>query len=268
MEKKKVLYVVQEMEPYLNETSIGDIVKKIAPYAFDNGVDVRILMPRFGVINERRNRLHEVVRLSGMNIIIDDDDYPLIIKVASLPGSRIQIYFMDNDDFFKRKFVYHNEEGTFYDDNHERMVFFCKSIFETVRKFGWAPDIIHCHGWFTSLVPLFAKTTYLKDPVFCNSKVIFSVYNDTITENMPNDFAKKATISADISSDMLEVFGDFSTKSLNRGGAHYADAIIQGDNNIDWIDDIFSKNDKPKFANIDANEINTQYLYFYNTLMQ
>ena len=124
-------------------------------------MEVRVLMPKYGSINERRHRLHEVVRLSGMNIIVDDDDYPLIIKVASLPGARLQVYFLDNEEFYKRKFVFDDENEKPFEDNQERMVFFCKGVVETVKKFGWPPDIIHCHGWMTSLVPFFLRTCLL-----------------------------------------------------------------------------------------------------------
>ena len=142
MTKKRVLFVTQEMNPYTTLTEISDIVKKLAPLTQNKGMEVRVLMPKYGSINERRHRLHEVVRLSGMNIIVDDDDYPLIIKVASLPGSRLQVYFLDNEEFFKRKFVFNDEDDKPFEDNQERMVFFCKGVIETVRKFGWPPDIL------------------------------------------------------------------------------------------------------------------------------
>src|SRR6186713_1721273 len=140
--KKRVLFLTQEMSPYTDLSEISEILKKLPLYTQDNGMEIRVLMPRFGSINERRHRLHEVVRLSGMNIIIDDDDFPLIIKVASLPGARLQVYFLDNEDFFKRKFDFTDEHQKFYDDNAERMIFFCKGALETVKKWGWPPDII------------------------------------------------------------------------------------------------------------------------------
>jgi len=139
------------MSPYTTLSEISSIVNQLAPHTYNNGFEVRVLMPRYGVINERRHKLHEVVRLSGMNIIVDDDDFPLIIKVASLPGSRMQVYFLDNEEFFKRKFIFDGEDEKPFEDNADRMVFFCKGVMETVKKFGWAPDIIHCHGWMTSL---------------------------------------------------------------------------------------------------------------------
>ena len=170
MSKKRVLIVTHEIKPYLILSEISKLVHSIPMYMNSKGLEVRVLMPKFGVINERRHRLHEVVRLSGINIIIDDDDYPLIIKVASLPGARLQVYFLDNEEFFKRKTVFKDEENKVYDDNAERMIFFNKGVMETIKKFGWPPDIIHCHGWMTSLIPLYMKTAYKKEAIFHNTK--------------------------------------------------------------------------------------------------
>ena len=173
MSKKKVLFVTQEMKPYTILSEISEIARRLPQHVQENGMEIRILMPRYGTINERRHRLHEVVRLSGMNIIVDDDDYPLIIKVASLQEARMQVYFLDNEDFFKRKQIFENKDGQPFEDNADRMVFFCKGVMETVKKFGWPPDIIHCHGWMTSLVPLYLKKAYKNEPLFQNTKILF-----------------------------------------------------------------------------------------------
>ncbi len=180
MDKKRLLIVTQEMEPYTALSEIAGLVYQMPKYMFDQGLEIRLLMPRYGTINERRHRLHEVVRLSGMNIIVDDDDYPLIIKVASMPNSRLQVYFLDNDDFFKRKSVFEDADGQPFDDNPDRMIFFSKGIIETVKKFGWPPDYIHVHGWMTSLIPFYLRTVYKTEPLFANSKIIYSVYGDAI----------------------------------------------------------------------------------------
>ena len=166
MEKKRILIVTQEMDPYLAITEASRIANEIPKYMLESGMEIRVLMPKFGTINERRHRLHEVVRLSGINVIINDEDYPLVIKVASLPGARLQVYFLDNEDFFKRKMVFHDEDNKFFDDNSDRMIFFCKGALETVKKLGWAPDVVHCHGWMTALVPTYIKTIYKNDPTF------------------------------------------------------------------------------------------------------
>ena len=143
MDKKKVLIVTQEMDPYTVMNEISNIARKLPEHIQKKGMEIRILMPKYGTINERRHRLHEVVRLSGMNIIVDDDDFPLIIKVASIQPARMQVYFLDNEDFFKRKMVFDDENGEPFEDNPDRMIFFCKGVLETVRKFGWTPNYIH-----------------------------------------------------------------------------------------------------------------------------
>ena len=155
--KKRILFIANEMSPYLEVTSFAETVNKLAVLSNDNNMEVRCIMPRFGTINERRHRLHEVVRLSGINVSIDNDDYPLVIKVASLPNARLQVYFLDNEDFFKRKQVFADEAGKFFEDNGLRAVLFCKGALETVKKFGWPPDIIHCSGWMTGLIPMFIR---------------------------------------------------------------------------------------------------------------
>lgn len=230
--KKRILIICNELSPYLEFSEFSNVLNRLAIKTFEAGIEIRVIMPRFGVINERRHKLHEVVRLSGINIIVDKDDYPLIIKVASLPNARLQVYFMDNDDYFKRKFVFRDENEKFYDDNADRMVFFCKSALETVKKFGWPPNVIHCHGWMTSLVPLFLKTTYKKEPVFNFAKSIYTVQADQFKEKLNDQFVKKAMISADIKEKDLEIFKDRTNTALTLGGAKYADIVIMGDKKI------------------------------------
>ncbi len=231
--KKRVLFLTQEMSPYTELSEISALLKILPLFTQDNGMEIRVLMPRFGNINERRHRLHEVVRLSGMNIIIDDDDYPLIIKVASLPGARLQIYFLDNEEFFKRKFVFRDGSKKLFEDNQDRMVFFCKGAVETVRKFGWAPDVVHCHGWMTSLVPLYLRTAYKDDPLFKKSKIIYSLYNESLHENFKEDFFTKASIN-NLQPKDLEAYQDGNGGvNLHKGAIQYADALIQGAKELD-----------------------------------
>jgi starch synthase len=231
-DKKRVLIIANELSPYLEFTDFAQILNKLAVKTFDSGIEVRVIMPRFGNINERRHRLHEVVRLSGINVIIDKDDYPLIIKVASLPNARLQVYFMDNDDYFKRKTVFRDEHDNFHDDNGERMIFFCKSALETVKKFGWPPHVIHCHGWLTSLVPMYLKTAYKKEPVFNYSKVVYTAMPDEFNEKLNPDFVKKALISNEIKEKDLDAYKDGSNQALTMGAAKYADVVIQGAPNL------------------------------------
>ena len=192
MGKTNLLFITHEMSPFLELTKIAEITRQLPQAMQDKGFEIRILMPRFGNINERRNRLHEVIRLSGMNIVIDENDNPLIIKVASIPSARMQVYFLDNEDFFQRKQVFNDSKGKFFDDNDERTVFFCKGALETVKKLGWAPDIVHCHGWMTSLVPAYLKTIYKDDPTFKDAKMVYSVYSESFGETLSADFTRKA----------------------------------------------------------------------------
>jgi len=231
--KKRVLIVANELSPYLEFTDFAQILNKLAIKTFDAGLEVRVIMPRFGIINERRHRLHEVVRLSGINVIIDKDDYPLIIKVASLPNARLQVYFMDNDDYFKRKSVFRDDQDHFFEDNAERMIFFCKSALETVKKFGWPPHVIHCHGWMTSLIPLYLKTAYKKEPVFSYSKTIFTAQQPQFSEILNDQFTRKAIISNEIKEKDLDVYKEGTNMALTLGASKYADVVVFGEDNLD-----------------------------------
>lgn len=226
----RVLYVTQEMDPYTSLTEISQIFKSIPKYVHEKGFELRVLMPKYGVINERRHRLHEVVRLSGMNIIVDDEDYPLIIKVASIPQVRLQVYFLDNEEFFKRKNLFVDDEGKPFQDNVERMVFFSKGVMEIVRKFGWAPDIVHCHGPITGLIPLFVKRLYRNDPIFSDTKVIYSVYTDIISSSFDNRFWEIAAIN-NLEMDDIRVYGEADLIDINFGAMKYSDGIIIANNN-------------------------------------
>ncbi|MEM9836132.1 MAG: glycogen/starch synthase [Bacteroidota bacterium] len=228
MSKTKVLIVTQEMDPYTTLSEISTTVHKLAPYLHSNQMEIRVLMPRYGTINERRHRLHEVVRLSGMNIIVDDDDYPLIIKVASLPGPvRMQVYFLDNEDFFKRKQIFDDAKGKPFEDNADRAVFFSKGVIETVKKFGWPPDIIHTHGWMTSLIPFYLQTAYKNEPLFQNSKIVYSIYEGEHEKVLSDTFIKKASIN-NLSEGDLEAFQHEGKLSVHRGAITYADAVVKG----------------------------------------
>lgn len=269
MEKKRLLYVTQEMDPYLVISEVGTVVKRLAPYINDNGLEVRVLMPRFGVINERRNRLHEVVRLSGINIIIDDNDYPLIIKVASLPGARIQVYFLDNEEFFKRKAVFQDDDEKEFADNADRMVFFCKATLETVKKFGWHPHIIHCHGWMTSLIPVYMKTQFAKDPVFAQTKMVYSIYNSTFEGKLNKNFLKIALIGEDVKEKDLSIFKDLTNDALTLGGVQYADAVVQGSADMPGLAALKKAiGKKPFLAYQEEDNLLQNYADFYKMLLQ
>ncbi len=237
MEKKRVLLITQEIEPYTEGTEMSGLIAKLPKFLSDNGYELRILMPRYSCVNERRHRLHEVVRLSGMNIIVDDDDYPLLIKVASLPNSRLQVYFLDNDEFFKRTTNYGTPEEPF-EDNADRAAFFCKGAIEIVKKFGWSPDIILCEGFMTGLVPLFLRTAYKTEPLFSNAAIVYGLF-DMPYETMTDRFYAKAAINNLKASDLEPFRNPDGSVSIHRGATAFSDAVIIGsesfDANVDYL---------------------------------
>ena len=224
MEKSRILFVTQEITPFLNETTLAETVRKISQGVHEKDKEIRIFMPRFGVINERRHQLHEVIRLSGMNLIVNDADHPLIIKVASIPQARIQVYFIDNEEFFKRKRVFSDEDNKFSKDNDERSIFFCRGVVETVKKLGWKPDIVHCHGWMTSLLPLYLKNMYKDDPHFNNAKTMYTVYDNGNNEKLPKNFMDKLAFD-DIPTEDIVNKENPSIDSLNYLGVQWSDII-------------------------------------------
>lgn len=191
MEKKKILFISQEIFPFLPKSDISSTARRLPPLVQDLGKEIRVFTPRFGAINERRHQLHEVIRLSGLNICIDDHDHPLIIKVASVASARMQVYFIDNDDYFKRKTTLLDEKGKCFPDNDERSMFFSRGVLETVKKLGWQPDVIHCHGWMTGIMALYIKHVYNKDPHFKDTKVVISLYNDDFAAPWDKRFHEK-----------------------------------------------------------------------------
>ncbi|MBM3171821.1 MAG: glycogen/starch synthase [Bacteroidetes bacterium] len=228
MEKKKVLFISQEMTPYLaTGRTISEVSRSLPQAVMDGGYEIRNFMPRFGCINERRHQLHEVIRLSGMNIVVNDMDQPLIIKVASIPSARTQVYFIDNEEYFKRKHTTQDEKGKFFVDNDERAIFFARGVFETVKKLGWSPDIIHCHGWMTSLVPVYLKNLYHEDPLFQHTKVVQSLYcTDVFSESLDVNFPQKV-LAESMVQDLYRPT-DTSYESIIKESLRYTDAVVSG----------------------------------------
>ena len=228
----KVLFIHQEITPYLKETPMSLIGRYLPQGIQEKGKEIRIFMPRFGNINERRNQLHEVIRLSGMNMIINDTDHPLIIKVASIQKARIQIYFIDNDDLFtKRKFTVAEHNEDFYEDNDDRTVFFSRGVIETVRKLNWPPDVIHCHGWMTSLVPLFIKRVFKDNPLFSDSKVIYSLYDDDFKESFRDGFDKKLKMPGIVAKEIKWLKNPMYA-NIQKSALDFADGIVMASPSI------------------------------------
>lgn len=227
MEKTKVLFVAQEIMPYLKDSQMGHIGRHLPQGIQEKGKEIRTFMPRYGNINERRNQLHEVIRLSGMNLIIDDTDHPLIIKVASIQQARMQIYFIDNEDYFQRKFMLTDKNNKFFKDNDERAIFYSRGVLETVKKLGWGPDIVHCHGWITSLVPLNIKRSYKDNPLFTDTKVIYSIYDDDFPDMLNKDFANKIKMEGITTKD-LKHYKNANYVSMIKAAIDFSDGIIFG----------------------------------------
>ena len=227
---KRVLFVNSEIFPYLPESGIANIGRYLPQGIQERKKEVRSFVPRYGCINERKNQLHEVIRLSGMNIVINDVDRPLVIKVAST-AARMQVYFIDNEDYFHRKSVFCDAEGNFFADNDERAIFFARGVLETVKKQRWAPDVIHCHGWISQMLPVYLKKAYVDDPIFSNTKIVLSLYDDTPKE-FSADFKSKM-LFAGVSEKDLEVFTEPTGINLAKLAASYSDGIILGSEGVD-----------------------------------
>ncbi len=269
MSKLRILYVASEITPFLQSTKVADFVRKLPQGMQERGMEIRILVPRFGLINERKNRLHEVVRLSGINIAVGDEEKPLIIKVASVPNAKLQVYFIDNEDYFHRKSVFVDKENNFYGDNDERAIFFCKGVLETVKKLGWSPDIVHCNDWMTSFIPLYLKTTYKNDPIFKNSKTVFSVYNNVFSHTFDNDLLNKVKMM-DIEDNMLEQLKSADFEGFVKLGMEYADAVVCAEeDSAEQIENLFENNDNQiKTESIEKEEdFLESYYKMYNELV-
>lgn len=231
MEKKRILFISQEITPYLPESEMSVKSRYLPQGIQERGREIRTFMPRYGSVNERRNQLHEVIRLSGMNLVINDADHPLIIKVASIQAARMQVYFIDNEDYFHRKHVLKDAKGKEFDDNDERAVFFARGVLETVIKLRWAPDLIHCHGWLSSLIPLYIKKSYHEEPLFANSKVVYSAYDESFKKPLNPDSFQNVLIDGVAPSD-VELLKDASYENMMKLAVQYSDAVIRGSETI------------------------------------
>ncbi len=231
MEKKKVLFISQEIFPFLPKSDIASNARRLPQIVQEAGKEIRVFTPRFGAINERRHQLHEVIRLSGLNICIDDHDHPLIIKVASVAAARMQVYFIDNDEYFKRKTTLQDEKGSFYKDNDERAMFFCRGVLETVKKLGWQPDVIHCHGWMTGIMALYIKHIYNKDPHFKDTKVVYSLYNEAFEVPWDIRFPEKLKFDG-FPEEVADKFADTSFLNVTKSFIDYCDGLTVAVDNL------------------------------------
>ena len=231
-EPKRVLFINSEIFPYLPESEIAMIGRYLPQGIQESGKEIRSFMPRYGCINERRNQLHEVIRLSGMNIVVNDIDRPLVIKVASISAARMQVYFIDNEDYFHRKFVYKDGDGKLFNDNDERAAFFARGILETVKKLRWKPDIIHCQGWISHLLPIYLKKAYSDDPIFSDCKIVLSLYNECLDQEFDSNMDSKVLMSG-VKKDDIKILSDTPNGiKLAQLAIQYSDGVIIGEEKL------------------------------------
>ncbi|HEX8545518.1 MAG TPA: glycogen/starch synthase [Cytophagaceae bacterium] len=270
MSKLRILYVASEINPFLKYSEVADFIRKLPQAMQEKGMEIRILVPRFGCINERKNRLHEVVRLSGINISVGEEEKPLVIKVASIPNAKLQVYFIDNEDYFQRKTIFFDKENKFHADNDERAIFFCKGVLETVKKLGWAPDIVHCNDWMTSLIPMYLKTRYRLDPVFKDAKSVFTIYDSTFNHKFNNKDLFEKVKMLDIEDEMLGHLKTADFEGFIKIGVEYADAVIKSEEayseSLNKL--VVSMEKDKKFNTFGEDEtLVDSYFNFYNELV-
>ncbi len=267
-EPNRILFVSQEIYPYLaDETPIRVLNRRLPEWFQSKGWETRTFEPKFGEINERRNQLHEVIRLSGVNIIIDDTDHQLIMKVASIQSARLQIYFVDNDDFFNRRKGISDENGE-YEDNDERCIFFDRSVLETVRKLRWTPNIVHCSGWMSALIPLYVKKAYADTPFFKHSKVVVSLEDETYTKPFGTKFSKKLLVEGVRSNDVRSIAGfPVGYEELMRLAIDYADAFVVGGKNVNQHVLNYAETSGKPIMQYSENNGQQEYLDYYGRLL-
>ncbi|WP_339925386.1 glycogen/starch synthase [uncultured Cyclobacterium sp.] len=263
MSKLRILYVASEINPFLQTSEVANFVRALPQAMQEKGMEIRILVPRFGLINERKNRLHEVVRLSGINISVGEEEKPLIIKVASIPNAKLQVYFIDNEDYFQRKSVFFDKQNKFYEDNDERAIFFCKGVLETVKKLGWAPDIVHCNDWMTSLIPLYLKTTYKNEPLFKETKSIYAIYNNGFSHKFGDDLFDKIKM-VDIDDTLLAPLKSKDYEGFVKLGMEYADVVVKGEDISESLAAMIQESSKEKQFEINSDEQDELFESYYN----
>ena len=264
MSVERVLFVNQEITPYVEASYMSVIGRYLPQSILEQGIDIRTFMPRYGLINERRNQLHEVIRLSGQNIIINDNDHLLVIKVASIQSIRMQTYFIDNEEFFRRKAMLCDKANKFYPDNDERAIFYARGVIETVKNLGWSPDVIHCHGWISSLVPLFMKKIYADNPLFANSKIIYSVYNDSFDKAL-RSLSPKLRSSGLPAAD-ADLYKQATYETTSKLAIDYSDAVVLYKDVDENICSYVEKSGKPYFLHKDE-QYGDEYLSLYNSIV-
>ncbi len=267
MEDKRILYVSSEVVPYLAENEVSLMSYDVPKMINDQGGQIRIFMPRYGNINERRHQLHEVIRLSGMNLVVNDLDMPLIIKVASIPKERIQVYFIDNDEYFKRKATFSDEDGVMYPDNDERAIFFAKGVVETVKKLNWVPDIIHVHGWMASLLPIYMKHYYKDEALFSETKIVTSVYGQSFEGSLDVEMINKIKFD-NVPHDSIKELEIPNYENLIMASINHSDAVIIASENVSpSLTKFIESSAKPFLPFATKDKFSEAYTNFYKKML-
>jgi starch synthase len=267
MEDKRILYVSSEVVPYLAENEVSLLSYDVPKMINDQGGQIRIFMPRYGNINERRHQLHEVIRLSGMNLVVNDLDMPLIIKVASIPKERIQVYFIDNDEYFKRKATFSDEEGVLYPDNDERAIFFAKGVVETVKKLNWVPDIIHVHGWMASLLPIYMKHYYKDEALFSETKIVTSVYSQSFEGSLDAEMINKIKFDG-VPQDAIQDLELPNYENLIKAAIKHSDGVIIASENVSGsLTKFIQSSEKPFLPFASKDKFTEAYTNFYKSML-
>lgn len=267
MQDKRILFVSSEVVPYLAENEVSMMSYDVPKMVNDRGGQIRIFMPKYGNINERRHQLHEVIRLSGMNLVVNDLDMPLIIKVASIPRERIQVYFIDNDEYFKRKATFTDEEGVLFPDNDERAIFFAKGVIETVKKLNWVPDIIHVHGWMASLLPVYMKHYYKDEVLFADTKIVTSVYAQSFEGALNTELVSKMSYDS-IQSDNVPLLSIPNYTNLLKTAVTYSDGVILTTEHLpDDLSQFVENSGKAFLPCCPKDDFAEAYLNFYERIL-
>ena len=266
MKGKKILYISSEVIPYMPQTEIATMTYALPKMVNEHGGQTRIFIPKYGIINERRHQLHEVIRLSGINLIIDDMDMPLILKVASIPKERMQVYFIDSEDYFKNRLVKFDKNNKLYKDNDERSIFFAKGVIETIKKLNWAPDLIHVHGWIASLLPLYLKNFYKDDLMFEKTKVIVSLYDNQIKGKLDKKVVDKLKFD-EIQDKNLSILDDPTYENLYKISLALADGVIFASDIKNKYKDLLKKIKIPELECYSHDNFDKQYFDFYNKFL-
>lgn len=267
MQEKRILFVSAEVVPYLAENEVSTMSYDVPKMVNDQGGQIRIFMPRYGNINERRHQLHEVIRLSGMNLVVNDVDMPLIIKVASIPRERIQVYFIDNEEYFKRKATFTDEDGVLFPDNDERAIFFAKGVIETVKKLNWVPDIIHVHGWMASLLPMYMKHYYHNEALFSDTKIVTSIYSHGFADTLDMNLSSKVAFDG-IPKKAFETIETPTYEAIMKNAIDHSDAVIIASEDLDSnLTKYIEQSSKPFLPFVPKESFVEPYKNFYEKML-